>query len=97
MAFSVHSPGYVDTVGASLQTRVIGTLGVGIGTSPILYRDLLILLCDEEDGKRSFIVGLDKKTGREVWRTKREIQVTFATPVVVSLWVRAYTSTSGLG
>jgi len=63
---------------------VIGTLGVGTGTSPILYGGLVILLCDEEDGKRSFIVGLDAETGREVWRTERPVTVTWATPVVTS-------------
>ena len=28
----------------------IATLGVGVGTSPVLYRDLVILQCDEDNG-----------------------------------------------
>ncbi len=55
----------------------------GLGTSPILYRDLLIMARDGssegEDKKegwlkpwdKSFILGLDAKTGRERWRAKR--------------------------
>jgi outer membrane protein assembly factor BamB len=80
----------------SFDPGVIGTMGVGIGTSPILYRDLVILLCDEEEAKRSFIVGLDRKTGREVWRTKRPVELTFATPVVVSAGGRDEMVTSGV-
>ena len=79
----------------SFDPGVIGTMGVGIGTSPILYGDLVILLCDEEEAKRSFIVGLDRETGEEVWRTKREIELSFATPVVVSSGDRDEMVTSG--
>jgi outer membrane protein assembly factor BamB len=79
----------------SFEPGVIGTMGVGIETSPILYGDLVILLCDEEEAKRSFIVGLDRKTGKEVWRTKRPVEVTFATPVVVSTGKRDELVTSG--
>jgi outer membrane protein assembly factor BamB len=44
-------------------------MGMGVGTSPVLHDDLVILLCDQEfDGKNSFITALDKKTGNEVWR-----------------------------
>jgi len=53
----------------------IGTMGMGVGTSPVLYQNLLILLCDQEfDGKDSFIAALDKGTGNEVWRTKRQVE-----------------------
>jgi outer membrane protein assembly factor BamB len=41
----------------SFEPGVIGTMGVGTGTSPILYRDLLILLCDEEEGKAAVAGG----------------------------------------
>ena len=63
----------------------IKTLGLGIGTSPVLYRDLLILQCDDDDGKESAIVALDKRTGKEVWRTKRDVQVSWSTPVLVDV------------
>lgn len=68
----------------SFDPGVIGTLGIGIGTSPVLYGDLVILVCDEEEGERSFIVSLDRQSGREVWRKERPVAVTWATPAVVS-------------
>jgi outer membrane protein assembly factor BamB len=65
------------------QPGAIGTLGVGVGTSPLLYKNVVILQCDEENGEKSFVVGLDKKTGKEVWRVLRKIEVSWATPVLV--------------
>ena len=33
---------------------------------------IVIVQCDEDNGEKSFIVGLDRKTGKEVWRTPRQ-------------------------
>ncbi|MCU0361780.1 MAG: PQQ-binding-like beta-propeller repeat protein [Bacteroidales bacterium] len=41
----------------------------GPGSSPILYKNLLILHYEGTDVR--FITALDKKTGQEVWRTER--------------------------
>jgi outer membrane protein assembly factor BamB len=60
----------------------IATLGMGTGASPILYGDLVILQCDEDSGDKSFIVALDKRDGREMWRTPRKVQVSWSTPVI---------------
>jgi outer membrane protein assembly factor BamB len=74
----------------------IGTIGMGVGTSPVLHENLLILLCDQEfNGKDSFMTALDKKTGKEVWRVKRPVQVSWATPVVVKTPQRAEMIVSG--
>src|SRR5947209_3258789 len=62
----------------------LGTVGMGTGTSPILFADLVIVQCDEENGAGSFVVGLAKKTGKEVWRTPRKVQVSWATPILVT-------------
>ena len=43
----------------------------GAGSSPILHGDLLIVNFDGSD--HQFIVALDKKTGRTVWRQERSI------------------------
>jgi len=72
-----------------------GTMGVGVGTSPVLYGELVILLCDEDEGEKSFLVALDRRTGREVWRVKRRIEVSWATPVVVSAGGRDELVTAG--
>jgi len=73
----------------------LGTVGMGTGTSPILFENLVIVQCDEENGAASFIVGLDKKTGKEVWRTPRKVQVSWATPLLVTTAKRTELITSG--
>jgi outer membrane protein assembly factor BamB len=73
----------------------VGTMGMGVGTSPVLHENLLILLCDEDVGKNSFITALDKKTGKEVWRAARPVQVSWATPVIVKTQQRAELIVSG--
>jgi outer membrane protein assembly factor BamB len=73
----------------------IATVGVGVGTSPVLYKDLIILQCDEDNGEKSFIAALDKRTGREVWRVPRKVQVSWATPILVNAGGRDELVTSG--
>jgi outer membrane protein assembly factor BamB len=73
----------------------LGTAGMGTGTSPTLYGKLVILRCDEENGAASFIVALDKKSGKEVWRTPRKVQVSWSTPLLVRTAKRAELITSG--
>ena len=43
----------------------------GAGSSPIIYRDLLIMHFDGSD--QQYLVGLDKRTGKTVWKTARSI------------------------
>ena len=61
----------------------IRTLGLGTGTSPVLYESLVIIQRDEDEGQKSEIVAYDKRTGKEVWRTKRQVQISWATPILV--------------
>ena len=61
----------------------IGSFGVGIGTSPVLFEGLVIVLVDNENGDDSFIVAFDKKTGEEVWRTPRRVEASWATPLII--------------
>ncbi|MDQ3665592.1 MAG: PQQ-like beta-propeller repeat protein [Acidobacteriota bacterium] len=73
----------------------LGTVGMGTGTSPILHDHLVLMQCDEENGDASFIVALDKKTGKEVWKTPRKVQVSWATPILVRTVNRAELIASG--
>ncbi len=73
----------------------IASFGVGLGSSPLLYQNLLILQCDEDTGEKSFIVALDKNTGKEVWREKRAIQASWSTPKLVETDNRTELVTSG--
>lgn len=73
----------------------LGTVGMGTGTSPILFDNLVIVQCDEENGEASFIVAVDKKTGKEVWRTPRKVQVSWSTPLLAHTSTRPELITSG--
>jgi outer membrane protein assembly factor BamB len=57
--------------------------GMGPGTSPVLYENLVIIQCDQEYGEGSFIAAVDKKTGKEVWRVPRIHRRSWATPLLV--------------
>ncbi|HET7113597.1 MAG TPA: PQQ-binding-like beta-propeller repeat protein, partial [Pyrinomonadaceae bacterium] len=46
-------------------------LDLGTGSSPALAGDLLIVLCDNQ--KQQYIAAFDKKTGKQVWRTERDL------------------------
>ena len=74
----------------------ITTLGMGVGTSPVLYNNLLILQVDQTAATdKSFITALDKKTGKEVWRVARPIQVSWTTPLLIKTPQRDELVTSG--
>jgi outer membrane protein assembly factor BamB len=69
--------------------------GMGPGTSPVIYKDLVILQCDQEYGEGSFIAAVEKKTGKEVWRTPRDQRRSWATPLLVRFGDRTELVTSG--
>jgi outer membrane protein assembly factor BamB len=53
----------------------------GHGASPILHGDTLMMVCDQDAG--SFLLALDKNTGRVRWRTERPLaQRGYATPAL---------------
>ena len=69
----------------------------GLGGSPILYKDTLIMSFDgSSDGpdkalgwqkpwEQSFLLALDRKTGKERWRAKRGLsRIAHTTPIVVA-------------
>ncbi len=54
----------------------------GHGSSPMLYRDLLILLCDHEPV--AYLLALDKRTGERRWKVDQKGgRVSHSTPVAV--------------
>ena len=53
----------------------------GEGSTPALHGRFLVIVWDHQG--ESFIVALDKRTGEEIWRVKREEIDTWATPLVV--------------
>jgi outer membrane protein assembly factor BamB len=73
----------------------IANVGMGPGSSPLTFGNLVILQCDEDEGKNSFIVALDKQTGKEVWKATRKVQASWSTPLIVKGSQRVELITSG--
>lgn len=60
-----------------MQTR----RGFGEGSSPALHGDSLVINWDHEGD--SFIVVLDKSTGKELWRRDRDEVTSWSTPLII--------------
>ena len=56
-------------------------MSFGEGSSPALAGDTLIVNWDNEEG--SYIVALDKKTGKTLWKNPRDERSSWSTPLVV--------------
>lgn len=55
----------------------------GHGSSPIVHGGLVILVCDQDSG--SYLVALDKATGKQRWRVDRsEVTRSYVTPAVLT-------------
>jgi hypothetical protein len=75
-----------DTTGQQRWTMPLGPFNniYGMGASPIVVGDLLVLACDQSVG--SYIMALEKRTGRVRWKTERpEAKSGHSTPI---LWSR---------
>jgi outer membrane protein assembly factor BamB len=80
-----HESGLVsyDASGRERWRRALGPFRnfYGLAASPVLAGDRLLLVCDQAVG--SFVVALDKDTGRELWRTERTgRRESYTTPVL---------------
>jgi outer membrane protein assembly factor BamB len=64
-----------------VQMRI--RLQFGEGAAPALYGNLLIHPFDHEGG--SFVVALDKRNGKEVWRASRDESSAWSTPLIADL------------
>lgn len=69
------------------NTNLIYSPTHGNGGSPAVTEDKLIICCDGSDNR--FVVGLDRITGKEVWRTEREFApsrgFSFCTPTIIDI------------
>src|SRR5581483_11196503 len=52
----------------------------GPASSPIIYKDSVIVQCDQQKG--SFITAVDIKTGKTIWQTPREELPSWGTPTI---------------
>ena len=53
---------------------------VGAASSPIIYKNLVIMQCDQRKG--AFLAAFELQTGKEVWRDKRDEYASWSTPVI---------------
>jgi outer membrane protein assembly factor BamB len=78
----------LDRSGAVVWQRHLATeygafdIQWGHGSSPVLHGDRLILLCDQP--ARSYLLAIDKKTGKDLWKADRgQGRSSYSTPLVV--------------
>jgi outer membrane protein assembly factor BamB len=72
-----------DHAGKELWKQPLGPFNnvYGMGASPILVGDKVILVCDQSTN--SYIAAWDRRTGRELWRTARkEAKSGHSTPIL---------------
>src|ERR1035438_6347217 len=92
-----------DLAGNLLWKRDLGRFDVGAydapefewgtASSPILYKDLVIVQCDQQKG--SFLNALDAKSGKTVWRTERDELPSWGTPAIFAGKTRVELVTNG--
>jgi outer membrane protein assembly factor BamB len=77
----------LDFKGNVLWERDFGQMEIimsfGEGSSPSIYMDKIVVVWDNEAG--SFIVALDKKTGKDVWKVDRDEKSSWASPLIVEV------------
>jgi outer membrane protein assembly factor BamB len=86
--FSTGQLAAVDMNGKTVWTRHLGQeyatfdLDWGHASSPALFRDRLILVCYQ--GSAAFLLALDKRTGKELWKVERPRDVkSYSTPLII--------------
>ncbi len=83
--FGSHGIYALDWEGNVLWQKDFGPMhskhGHGEGASPSLTQKGLVINWDHEEG--SFIVALDKETGKELWRRDRKEDTSWSSPIVV--------------
>jgi outer membrane protein assembly factor BamB len=54
--------------------------GWGTAASPVLYKERVYVVNDNDD--QSFLVALDKRTGKQIWRVERDEASNWSTPFI---------------
>ena len=83
--FGAHGVYCLDLRGNLVWERDFGPMhtkhGHGHGASPALFGDSLVVNWDHEEG--SFLVVLDKRTGKNLWRQDRQEDTSWSSPIVI--------------
>jgi len=81
----------VETGEQLWKKKYVVNHSVGPGSSPVIWQDNVILICDGMD--KQYVVSLDLKSGEELWKTNRppiratnsELRKAFSTPLVIDV------------
>ncbi|MEL7498694.1 MAG: PQQ-binding-like beta-propeller repeat protein [Planctomycetota bacterium] len=73
------------------DTKYVVSHSVGPGSSPVVFDDKVILVCDGTD--KQYVAAVDLKTGKEIWKTSRppiratngEYQKAYSTPIQITV------------
>ncbi len=57
--------------------------GLGAGTSPVLFEDVLLLQCDQDEGPDSFLAAFSTRNGELLWKAPRKNHSGWSTPLLV--------------
>jgi outer membrane protein assembly factor BamB len=95
--FGMHGLYSFDLDGKLKWRRDLGSfptqMGWGSGSSPILYGDLVYVQCDND--KESFLLAVDKKTGKDFWKVPRDEKSNWSTPYIWRNHLRTELVTGG--
>ncbi|MDA1049779.1 MAG: PQQ-binding-like beta-propeller repeat protein [Planctomycetota bacterium] len=90
--FGSNGTACIDTASGKViwERKIATNFSVGAGSSPVVYGDVLILVCDGID--KQFVTGLDKRDGQTIWETPRppirnedgQQRKAYSTPLLVS-------------
>jgi outer membrane protein assembly factor BamB len=75
--------------GVQLRMR----MAFGEGMAPVLHGDRIVLVFDHEGD--SFIVAIDKKTGKDIWRAARDEKSNWAAPLITTVGKRTEAIVAG--
>jgi outer membrane protein assembly factor BamB len=70
-------------------------MGWGTAASPVLHDEKLFIIHDNEE--KSFLLALDKRTGKQLWRVERDEGSNWVTPFVWKNQLRTELVTAGTG
>jgi len=78
-----------DTLKTLWKREIPVFYSVGVGSSPVVYQNLLIVTCDGIDTQ--FVIGLNRFTGRTEWKTVRppiratdgQLRKAYSTPLII--------------
>jgi outer membrane protein assembly factor BamB len=87
VSFGSHGIYGLDHDGGLIWKKDLGRMrskhGHGEGSSPVLYDDTVVVNWDHQE--QSFVVALDKSSGKEKWRVNRDELTSWASPIVVEV------------